>query len=219
MKSLTDPFYFSPDRLRTFSSSSLPKHFAGGSFNPNRTSANVDLKENQQSPGLFSRDLLLFKCKATIEELQTELEAMSKSKITLEEKCSRFEKDLQEKSDQLSQERFLKEKIERRGFLLEVVTAFIEELKENRLSFMALNEKSMYMEDKMRLLKDAESRNEEMKKSFQQVVEENDDLKAFIDELQKDLKNKEDLAREWQDVLENIKKKIFGLEEENQGWD
>ena len=94
----------------------------------------------------------------------------------------------------------------------------LEELKEGRLSYMALNEKSVYLEDKIRLYKESEARNEELKRNFQNLLDENEDLKAFAEDLQKEIRNKEELTKEWQDVLENIKKKIIGLEEENQGF-
>ena len=57
--------------------------------------------------------MLLFKCKATIEELQGELEQTQKLKVSLEEKVNRLEKENMEKSDMISQEKFMKEKIER----------------------------------------------------------------------------------------------------------
>ncbi len=85
------------------------------------------------------------------------------------------------------------------------------------MSFMALNEKSVYLEEKVRVLKESESRNEEIKRNFQAIIDENEDLKAYIEEAQEQLRNKEELAKEWQEVLENIKKKILVLEEENQG--
>ena len=94
----------------------------------------------------------------------------------------------------------------------------LEELKEGRLSYMALNEKSVYLEDKIRLYKENETRNEELKRNFQNLLDENEDLKTFVEDLQKEIRNKEELTKEWQDVLENIKKKIIGLEEENQGF-
>lgn len=94
----------------------------------------------------------------------------------------------------------------------------LEELKESKLSYMALNEKSVYLEDKIRLYKESEVRNEELKRNFQNLLDENEDLKAFVEDLQKEIRNKEELTKEWQDVLENIKKKIIGLEEENQGF-
>jgi hypothetical protein len=83
---------------------------------------------------------------------------------------------------------------------------------------MGLNEKSMYLEDKLKLYKESEARNEELKRNFQSVIDENDEMKSYIDDLQKELHNKEDLTKEWQEVLENIKKKIISLEEENQGF-
>ena len=83
---------------------------------------------------------------------------------------------------------------------------------------MALNEKSVYLEDKIRILKENELRSEEIKKNFQQIIDENEDLKGYLEETQQQLKVKEELAKEWQDVLENIKKKIGVLEEENQGF-
>lgn len=82
---------------------------------------------------------------------------------------------------------------------------------------MSLNEKTVYLEDKLRLYKENDARNEEMKRNFQGLIDENEGLKGYIDELEQQVRNKEELTKEWQEVLENIKKKITVLEDENQG--
>lgn len=64
--------------------------------------------------------MLLFKCKATIEELQNELDETQKEKSSLEDKLIKLEKETLEKTDQISQERFQKEKIERISFIYNV---------------------------------------------------------------------------------------------------
>ena len=84
--------------------------YLGGSFNPRNPSNGLEFKE--QSPG-FSRDLLLFKCKATIEELQNELEATQKEKRGLEEKNQKIERENMEKNDMVNREKFEKERFER----------------------------------------------------------------------------------------------------------
>ncbi len=115
MKSSNEGYYLSPERnLRIlFQKPLFFTSFSclGGSFNPRNPSNGFDFKE--QSPGFFSRDLLLFKCKATIEELQNELEAIQKEKRTLEEKNQKIERENIEKNEIANREKFEKEKFER----------------------------------------------------------------------------------------------------------
>lgn len=82
---------------------------------------------------------------------------------------------------------------------------------------MALNEKAVYLEDKLRIYKDNEGKHEELKQNFQALLDENEELKTYIEDLHTEIKNKDSLAKEWQEILENIRKKISQLESENQG--
>jgi len=63
-------------------------------------------------PHSTMRDVLLLKCKSAIEELHQEIEDLQRSKLALEEKNSKLDKELIEKDNYLKQERYFKEKLE-----------------------------------------------------------------------------------------------------------
>lgn len=66
------------------------------------------------------RDVLLIKCKTSIEELQQEIESLQRNKSHLEEKCSKAEYDYLEKEKALKDERYMRDKAE--GFNILLIT-------------------------------------------------------------------------------------------------
>jgi predicted nuclease with TOPRIM domain len=75
-------------------------------------SPSTEAKEPALSSAQPIRDILLLKCKATIEELQQEIESLQRNKAFLEEKCSRNEAEVLEKEKNLKEVSYLKEKAE-----------------------------------------------------------------------------------------------------------
>lgn len=81
-------------------------------------SPSSEVKEALNSTSQPIRDILLLKCKATIEELQQEIESLQRSKVYLEEKCSKNEGEILENEKNIKEVNYLREKAEgKRGMM------------------------------------------------------------------------------------------------------
>lgn len=67
-------------------------------------------------------------------------------------------------------------------------------------------------------MKENDNKYDDLKRNFEIMFDENEELKALNDDLSRELKKRDDLEREWQEIFEKIKPKITSLEIENRGF-
>lgn len=66
-------------------------------------------------------------------------------------------------------------------------------------------------------MKENDNKFDELKRNFEIMFDENEELKELNNDLSRELKKRDDLEREWQETFEKIKPKITSFEMENRG--
>ena len=82
-------------------------------------------------------------------------------------------------------------------------------------NFVSINEKSAYLEEKVRYFQENEGKYEDLRRNFQMLCETNEDLKERLEDQIKETTRREGLEKEWEDTLGNVNQNIGDLNIEN----
>jgi len=83
------------------------------------------------------------------------------------------------------------------------------------MKITSLNETIAQLEHQVRMASNNESGYAELQQNFQNVCLANNEMKIKIEELNQEIKKRDQIARDWNDTLESIDAKIVSLESEN----